>query len=212
MRSIRHFCSTHTTPRSGRSLNSLWSKLQRENYESISTEPATTSIQTPTPNPGDLGHDKKEKSVESSKTHAHTIQGVEIPTKPNQPAPDECCMSGCPNCTYDIYADDLANYLAVAPKAASQLESKGVALDRWPMDLRGFAGSDSSKSPLEAEAEAEKTADKLVSDLDPTMRAFLEMERNLKKKKKQIDQYDQIKYHLTDALELRYYAAFLHKP
>lgn len=197
MRSIRQFSTTRISQRSGKNLNSLWSKFQRQNYESISTEPATASIQTPTTNPGELGHNKEEQNVSTSVSNTETsIEGVRIPVKPNQPAPDECCMSGCVNCTYDIYADDLANYLAVAPKAASELERKGVDIDMWPADLRGFAGSKSSKSQLEAEIEAEKAADRLVSDLDPTMRAFLEvsvlflwisslissqMERNLKK-------------------------------
>ncbi|TIA90314.1 hypothetical protein E3P99_01620 [Wallemia hederae] len=188
MRSIRHFSATYTTRRSGRSLNSLWSKLQRQQFESISTEPATTSIQTPTTNPGELGHDKEEAEAATTTASKDTlIEGVRIPSKPSPPAPEECCMSGCVNCTYDIYADDLASYLAIAPKAASQLELKGVDVARWPDDLKGFAGSTTSKSQSEAELEAEKAADTLVSGLDPTMRAFLEMERNLKKKKKQMD-------------------------
>ena len=84
-------------------------------------------------------------------------------------------MSGCVNCTYDIYADDLASYLSAAPKTASELEAKGVDISRWPADLKGFAGAKAATSQADAEIEAEKAADKLVSDLDPTMRAFLEV-------------------------------------
>lgn len=176
MRILRQFTTTTRIERSGRNLNSLWSKLQREEFDSISTEPSTVSFQTPTTNPTDLSHNKEDKSVDTTPNNAYIyIEGVRIPKKPSQPSPEECCMSGCVNCTYDIYADDLASYLSAAPKTASELEAKGVDISRWPTDLKGFAGAKAATSQADAELEAERAADKLVSDLDPTMRAFLEV-------------------------------------
>lgn len=32
------------------------------------------------------------------------------PRAPLEPAPNECCGSGCPLCVYDLYAEELARY------------------------------------------------------------------------------------------------------
>ena len=32
------------------------------------------------------------------------------PTAPVEPAPNECCGSGCPLCVYDLYAEEVARY------------------------------------------------------------------------------------------------------
>lgn len=32
------------------------------------------------------------------------------PQAPIEPAPNECCGSGCPLCVYDLYAEEVARY------------------------------------------------------------------------------------------------------
>ncbi|HVJ38400.1 MAG TPA: oxidoreductase-like domain-containing protein [Stenotrophomonas sp.] len=32
------------------------------------------------------------------------------PQAPVEPAPNECCDSGCPLCVYDLYAEEVARY------------------------------------------------------------------------------------------------------
>ncbi|GAA5937244.1 hypothetical protein JCM3775_001590 [Rhodotorula graminis] len=47
-------------------------------------------------------------------TRKRTVLGVELPTKPKPPEPDECCMSGCATCVYDLYLEDVEHFHAEA--------------------------------------------------------------------------------------------------
>nr|CDI56499.1 related to ABC1-ubiquinol--cytochrome-c reductase complex assembly protein [Melanopsichium pennsylvanicum 4] len=115
------------------------------------------------------------------------IRGITIPLKPPPPGPEECCMSGCAHCAYDIYAEDLEDFharLSSVRSQLSQLEPR-VTNHEWRSDLLGeYPGETEIKGKeagedLKQKAQAE--VDKVIGDLDPTMRAFLEMERKLKK-------------------------------
>ncbi|KAG5462182.1 MAG: hypothetical protein BJ554DRAFT_5520 [Olpidium bornovanus] len=81
---------------------------------------------------------------------------VIIPPKPSPPEPDECCGAGCAYCSvWDEYDEKLANYRA-AVEAASEAHG--------PSDPGGPGGSED------------------LPDVDPGMKAFLELERRLKMK------------------------------
>ncbi|GAA5849576.1 hypothetical protein JCM9279_007276 [Rhodotorula babjevae] len=54
---------------------------------------------------------------------SRTVLGVELPDKPAPPEADECCMSGCATCVYDLYLDDVEHFHARA------LEQRGRVLD-----------------------------------------------------------------------------------
>ncbi|KAM0755766.1 hypothetical protein T439DRAFT_282584, partial [Meredithblackwellia eburnea MCA 4105] len=113
--------------------------------------------------------------------------GVEIPTKPEAPKEGECCMSGCAHCIYDIYVEDLEFYHEQIVAARKALLAKGseVSAAEWPEEL-GERAMDDTSSPKEADpkAEAERALQETYKTLDPSMRAFLEMEARLKKKQK----------------------------
>jgi aarF domain-containing kinase len=121
-----------------------------------------------------------------------TIRGIVIPLKPPPPGPEECCMSGCAHCTYDIYAEDLQDYHSRLASARMQLTqmSPPVTPEEWRQDLLGDYpyASDGAGAPVsqaDMRERAERDVDRVISDLDPTMRAFLEMERKLKKQERQ---------------------------
>lgn len=41
--------------------------------------------------------------VATAKAIPRIVRGVEIPIRPPPPESDECCMSGCARCVYDLY-------------------------------------------------------------------------------------------------------------
>ncbi|SJX66231.1 related to ABC1-ubiquinol--cytochrome-c reductase complex assembly protein [Sporisorium reilianum f. sp. reilianum] len=118
-----------------------------------------------------------------------TIRGIVIPLKPPPPGPEECCMSGCAHCAYDIYAEDLEDFHARLSSVRTQLVqlSPAVTRDEWRADLLGEypAEGDGAKGAEDMRERAQREVDRVISDLDPTMKAFLEMERKLKKSERE---------------------------
>ncbi|KAJ7214467.1 hypothetical protein GGX14DRAFT_610941 [Mycena pura] len=60
------------------------------------------------------------------------FRGFEIPQRPRPPAADECCMSGCAVCVYDLYEESRAAYRASIAALRSALASAGVPRAEWP--------------------------------------------------------------------------------
>ena len=99
-------------------------------------------------------------------------------------------MSGCAHCAYDIYAEDLEDFHSRLSSVRSQLAqvSPPVTREEWRSDLLGnFPSASSGGAGLEEDLKerAQQEVDRVIGDLDPTMRAFLEMERKIKKQERQ---------------------------
>ncbi|KAJ1733869.1 hypothetical protein LPJ61_001350 [Coemansia biformis] len=76
-----------------------------------------------------------------------------LPPKPEPPSNDDCCMSGCEFCVWDLYDEDMREYRKQAELARAVLEARGRPV---PRQLR---------------------PESLRDAVDPAMRAFLDMER-----------------------------------
>jgi aarF domain-containing kinase len=91
-------------------------------------------------------------------------------------------MSGCAHCVYDIYADELMNFNEEIEKGKKMLKSLEVPVETWPEELRGETIDrevDSKRSGQEADEQVDALIEKIE---DPTMKAFLKMERKLKQR------------------------------
>ncbi|KAJ1777467.1 hypothetical protein LPJ77_002830 [Coemansia sp. RSA 2523] len=88
-----------------------------------------------------------------------------LPPKPEPPGRDDCCMSGCEYCVWDLYDEDMHEYQKHATAIREALEAKGMPV---PQHLR---------------------PESLRDSVDPSMRAFLDMERQMEQRIK--DQEDQ---------------------
>ncbi|KAK3811188.1 MAG: oxidoreductase-like protein [Benniella sp.] len=95
--------------------------------------------------------------------------GFLIPVKPTPPGAEDCCMSGCAHCIYDIYEEDRQEYKQKLAKVLEEIEKAGL-----PPPPNVSTGSDGSNS-----ADGNKSNED-DSDMDPSMKAFLELERKLK--------------------------------
>ncbi|CAG8660037.1 6207_t:CDS:2 [Racocetra persica] len=86
-----------------------------------------------------------------------TIDGELIPLKPV--FPDNCCMSGCAHCVLDIYQDDLKEWKEKTTQIRERLLKEGKPL---PPILMQFNNDNTEED-----------------DIDPGMKAFLELEKKL---------------------------------
>ncbi|KAF9942907.1 hypothetical protein BGZ67_009365 [Mortierella alpina] len=92
--------------------------------------------------------------------------GFAIPVKPTPPGSEDCCMSGCAHCIYDIYEEDRQEYKRKLAMVLQDIEKAGLPP---PPNIASKRSS--------TDGSAAKDDD---DDMDPGMKAFLELERKLK--------------------------------
>ncbi|SCZ97561.1 BZ3500_MvSof-1268-A1-R1_Chr4-3g07249 [Microbotryum saponariae] len=120
-----------------------------------------------------------------------TFLGVRIPTKPEPPGPEDCCQSGCAICVYDSYLSSIEEYHDALSSTLEELRNKiqqqslRVEAKDWPAELGpfdAFVKRGASQTVQGAKERAEDELKRVKSSLDPSLRAFLEMEARLKAK------------------------------
>ncbi|KAH7921831.1 hypothetical protein BV22DRAFT_994447, partial [Leucogyrophana mollusca] len=94
-----------------------------------------------------------------------TFSGFIIPEEPKPPADDECCMSGCAICVYDLYEDSLTAYKESVASLRSSLVASGIPEYEWPSNIR---------HPVKEPGEKKTNV---------SLSAFEEMERALREKR-----------------------------
>ncbi|KAM9934267.1 hypothetical protein OXX80_006132 [Metschnikowia pulcherrima] len=112
------------------------------------------------------------------------IGGIKVPDRPKEP--DNCCMSGCVNCVWEIYNDDVKDWNIQRKKAASQLVAKGGV---WPEDFHppiellrpeNLPESIAQRARTENPEKNEEPWEKVPVQI----RVFAEMEKRIKSRKK----------------------------
>ncbi|EMD34837.1 hypothetical protein CERSUDRAFT_140517 [Gelatoporia subvermispora B] len=96
-----------------------------------------------------------------------TFMGFTIPEEPKPPESDECCMSGCAICVYDLYNESLDAYTNALSSIRDALAARRVPESTWPPELH------TSGSP---------TLEKPTPQAEVVLSAFEELEARLKKK------------------------------
>lgn len=133
------------------------------------------------------------------------IAGILVPPKPEEP--DNCCMSGCVNCVWELFREDLEEYAAkskLAKQKMIELRTQGQATGMMAqeagmpahtavsMDDDG-GGSETNWAPS-LPVESTSFADEDV-DVDPLagvpigIREFMKTEKRLKQKHKEAGEY-----------------------
>lgn len=108
-------------------------------------------------------------SLSQPKGESTLYHGFSIPVKPTPPGAEDCCMSGCAHCIYDIYEEDRQEYKQKLAKVLEEIEKAG--LPPPPNNLTN--GSDSPNTSGDSGKDGDP-------DMDPSMKAFLELEQKLK--------------------------------
>ncbi|KAI0827117.1 hypothetical protein BC628DRAFT_1371007 [Trametes gibbosa] len=78
----------------------------------------------------------RKASTHSGQKTQRIFKGYIIPEPPKPPAEDECCMSGCAVCVYDLYDEARQDYLKALDKVRANLTQMGVSEDKWPSDIQ----------------------------------------------------------------------------
>ncbi|GLB38963.1 putative oxidoreductase-like protein, N-terminal [Lyophyllum shimeji] len=94
-----------------------------------------------------------------------TFHGLVIPKEPEPPRDDECCMSNCAVCVYDLYEESLEAYRKAVADLRTKLVALGIPEVEWPKNIRS------------------STVKKAENRRDVVQNAFEEMERALKRKR-----------------------------
>ncbi|KAG9241575.1 putative UPF0651 protein, mitochondrial [Calycina marina] len=125
--------------------------------------------------------DKVKKSKE--------IAGVLIPPRPEEP--DNCCMSGCVNCVWDAYRDNIEEWAAATKLAESKLHAQqGQEVPKREKD-GGWEGKGGGNDGGGRERLWEGTGldssmkkEELLKGLPVGISEFMKIEKKLKEKKR----------------------------
>ncbi|KAJ3223451.1 hypothetical protein HK099_001096 [Clydaea vesicula] len=92
-------------------------------------------------------------------------------TKPIAPKSDECCMSGCVKCVWDIYVEDYQQFIKTFQHLKNNLNDK-TKLKNSKFDVVREKLIDEIESIIK---------NTTLEEIDPSVKSFLEMEKSLKK-------------------------------
>ncbi|KAI0535059.1 oxidoreductase-like protein [Xylaria digitata] len=129
--------------------------------------------------------------LQSIRDRSTLIAGVLVPPRPEEP--DNCCMSGCVNCVWDRYGEELEEWAAASTRAEEALQSEQVQgpvvmEDANAVPAPSSLGSDMNRQTEEmAKTGRPKIAkdlwdDDLYSNVPVGIREFMKIEKKLKKK------------------------------
>ncbi|ORZ20744.1 oxidoreductase-like protein [Absidia repens] len=149
--------------------NNDWPSLDTTNNDR-----QVTSTATPIENAPASTEISNEDSVTSRQSQFVWLQNEKIPLPEKPPPPENCCMSGCAYCVYDIYQEDMESY----KHDMSALRQRFANADQ---DLPEALQTKKKTSP-QSNSGTENDDDDDDDDMDPTMKAFLEMEKKLNAK------------------------------
>lgn len=125
---------------------------------------------------------------------SRNIAGVMVPQKPEEP--DNCCMSGCVNCVWDMYRDEMEEWAEKSAQArlaiqAQRSENNG---SRTAIAAQGTATQvavsvDDDGGGSETNWSDGMDEDKLFDDIPVGIREFMRTEKKLKqmRKKEEVD-------------------------
>lgn len=114
------------------------------------------------------------------------IAGVLVPAKPIEP--DNCCMSGCINCVWELFNDDLKDWNLKRKEAAQALAKRG---GRWPEDFDAPVNYLKAENlPRNALKELQRVdhSDEGWNNVPVSIRVFAEMEKKMKEKRQRQQQ------------------------
>lgn len=127
-----------------------------------------------------------------SKATAREIAGIMVPPKPEEP--DDCCMSGCVNCVWDMYGEELEEWTAKSEQARALLqaqrssgEATGSMAQEPGMPSHAAVSMDDDGGGSEAlwtsDLATSGGKDEMLANIPVGIREFMRVERSLKQKR-----------------------------
>lgn len=143
--------------------------------------------------------EKKAERQEERRSKSTLIAGVLVPPKPEEP--DHCCMSGCVNCVWDRYGEEVEEWAAAKKEAAAALakekneergdkERRGVTLDKAREVLGGVQLGGEARSMDDDGGGSETNwvapEEDLFKDVPVAILEFMKTEKKLKERQKAV--------------------------
>ncbi|KAI2466301.1 oxidoreductase-like protein [Annulohypoxylon bovei var. microspora] len=83
-----------------------------------------------------VGPAERAERLAAIRNRSTLIAGVLVPPRPEEP--DNCCMSGCVNCVWDRFRDDMEEWAAASTRAEQALQAqKGPTPEKVPDVVKG---------------------------------------------------------------------------
>lgn len=134
----------------------------------------------------------RDASRAEAEAKARTVGGVKVPAKPEEPT--NCCMSGCINCVWEQFKDELEDWQYKRQKAKDALLTTHTN-SKWPVDFGpepDRTGTNAQKYREKLKKTTEITEDESGwEDIDMSIRVFVETEKMLREKKRRKKQQQQ---------------------
>lgn len=123
-----------------------------------------------------------ERAERLSRLHTETqlIGGVLVPPKPEEP--DNCCMSGCVDCVWERYREEMEEWAFKSQEAQAKVRAQEgqAAVEANSMDDDGGGSETNWASPKIAKNLWE---DDVFKDIPVEIREFMKQEKRLKEKR-----------------------------
>ncbi|EHK23352.1 uncharacterized protein TRIVIDRAFT_37118 [Trichoderma virens Gv29-8] len=118
-----------------------------------------------------LGPAEEADRLATKKAKSTYIAGILIPPRPEEP--DNCCMSGCVNCVWDRYREDLEEWSATKAEAKARLKAGGRTMD---------ADGGRSDAVLAADISKDRWDEEAFQNVPVGIREFMKQEKRLKER------------------------------
>lgn len=162
-------------------------------------QPQTRTAPTP-PAPESLPKTDKEEVVERARVvfgsrlagpaerrdeidkASQNVAGVMVPPRPQEP--DNCCMSGCVNCVWDVYREDFEEWAAKSAEAREKLQAQRAGGTEADMPTHVASSMDDDGGGSEALWTEPSAGDKkdLFENVPVGIREFMRTEKMLKQR------------------------------
>ncbi|EGX91144.1 Oxidoreductase-like protein [Cordyceps militaris CM01] len=125
-----------------------------------------------------LGPAERAERAAGRQARATMVAGVRVPPRPEEP--DNCCMSGCVNCVWDLFREDMEEWTLQSNEAKKRLAAAAAA-------AAGAAppGEADGKTPPavgDATIAKDMWTDDLFQNVPVGIREFMKQEKRLKEK------------------------------
>lgn len=134
------------------------------------------------------GPAERRKEIDAA---SQVIAGVTVPPKPAEP--DNCCMSGCVNCVWELYRDDMEEWAEKSAQARAAMQARRqngagsgqmVAGSGVPSHVATSMDDDGGGSESNWGMEDGKNTSSLFDDIPVGIREFMRTEKKLKQMQK----------------------------
>ncbi|KAK4643259.1 hypothetical protein QC761_403210 [Podospora bellae-mahoneyi] len=127
------------------------------------------------------------------KSESRLINGVLVPPKPEEP--DNCCMSGCVNCVWDRFRDEMEDWAAKSKLAEARMEAATEVGEQGGVTQDSIESTNTTSTTIEDDgggsvanwdADGKTTRDlwdeELYKNVPVGIREFMKQEKKLKEK------------------------------